>query len=180
LTESPFFIIKELQGIAGAVRTVRKLRNGTLLVETSSDKQSQQILKAASFGNLYKITVQPHSSLNTSRGVISCSDLVYATDAEIKEELASQGVTDIYRIKTRVDGTLKPTSTIVLTFKTPQPPQKTVAGFHILNVRIYIPNPMRCFCSHTTNNCKSQPICRACGLEVHDGTECKALTKCVN
>ena len=41
---SPFAIDKGLQGLAGSLMSVKKLRNGTLLVECATDSHSRSIL----------------------------------------------------------------------------------------------------------------------------------------
>jgi hypothetical protein len=177
-------ITKAIQGLAGTVKSAKKLRNGSLLVETANDKQSESLLKSTTFANLFPIVVKPHAQLNNCKGIISCPDLVYVTDEELTEELSRQGCGEFHRIMRRVDGTLKPTSTIILTFNTLDMPAKVIVGFHILNVRTYIPNPMRCFhCQrfgHTKNVCKNTQLCRSCGLDFHGEVDCTEKVKCVN
>ena len=41
---SPFATDKELQGLAGSLKSVKKLRNGTLLVECATDSHSRSLL----------------------------------------------------------------------------------------------------------------------------------------
>lgn len=177
-------IAKAIQGVAGTVKSVRKLRNGLLLVETANDKQSELLLKTTKFDYLFDIEVKPHEQLNNSKGIISCSDLKFVTNDEIKDELSKQGVIDLYRIMTRVDGEEFPTGTTILTFNTKELPEKVIIGYHILDVRTYIPNPMRCFTcqrfGHTKNVCKSEPMCRNCGEKSHGETQCEQPNKCVN
>ena len=43
---SPFAINKGLQGLAGNLKSVKKLRNGTLLVECATDSHSRNLLKS--------------------------------------------------------------------------------------------------------------------------------------
>ena len=49
---SPFVIQKGLVGLAGEPKTVKKLRNGSLLVECSSEKHSLCLLKSTVFCNI--------------------------------------------------------------------------------------------------------------------------------
>ncbi|GFV58934.1 RNA-directed DNA polymerase from mobile element jockey [Trichonephila clavipes] len=87
---SPFAIHKALIGIGGEPKSVKKLRSGDLLIETSSAVQTKSFLLAKSFlGSPANIT--PHKSLNSSRGVISEPDLLTTSDAEILEGFSSQG-----------------------------------------------------------------------------------------
>ena len=49
------------------------------------------------------INMSPHPSLNTSKGVIRCRDLESVSDEEILENLSSQDITDVRRIKVRMN-----------------------------------------------------------------------------
>ncbi|GFT26184.1 hypothetical protein TNCV_1543961 [Trichonephila clavipes] len=49
------------------------------------------------------LAVCPHKSLNSCRGVISETDLLFAFEAEILEGLADQGVTQIRRLTIKKD-----------------------------------------------------------------------------
>ncbi|GFT94240.1 RNA-directed DNA polymerase from mobile element jockey [Trichonephila clavipes] len=80
----------------GEPKSVKKLRSGDLLIETSSAVQTKSFLLAKSFlGSPANIT--PHKSLNSSRGVISEPDLLTTSDAEILEGFSSQGVIQCQR-----------------------------------------------------------------------------------
>ena len=48
-----------------------------------------------------KCSVTPHSSLNTSKGIIHCPALSRVTSDDIKEGMVEQGVTDVRRITVR-------------------------------------------------------------------------------
>ncbi|GFU90287.1 uncharacterized protein TNCV_2717451 [Trichonephila clavipes] len=67
---SPFAIHKALIGIGSEPKSVKGLRSGDLLFETSSALQTKSRLLATSFLDS-PLTIRPHKSLNTSRGVIS-------------------------------------------------------------------------------------------------------------
>ncbi|GFS55670.1 uncharacterized protein TNCV_131791 [Trichonephila clavipes] len=89
--KSPFAIQKALKGIGGDPKSVKKLRSGDLLIETVSALQSKFFLLARTFID-YTLTVTPHKSLNSCRGVISEPDLLCASEAEILEGLSDHGV----------------------------------------------------------------------------------------
>ena len=76
-----------------------------------------------------KCSVTPHSSLNTSKGIVCCPALSRVTNDEIKEGMAEQGVMDVRRITVRHDGIIKPTNTFVLTFNSPNLPTLVKIGF---------------------------------------------------
>ncbi|GFX91026.1 uncharacterized protein TNCV_2283181 [Trichonephila clavipes] len=89
---SPFAIHKTLIGIGGEPKSVKRLRSGNLLIETTSALQTKSFLLAKSFLN-NPVTVSPHKSLNSCRGVISQPDLLDTPDSEILEGFSDQGVT---------------------------------------------------------------------------------------
>ncbi|GBN22731.1 hypothetical protein AVEN_68063-1 [Araneus ventricosus] len=111
---SPFVVAKALSASVGEVKTTRKLRSGDLL-EVSSPKQAKQIIKLKSLSNL-PISVQPHGTLNSSKGVISVGELFNDTVEHILEELRPQSVKQVQRISIRRDGKLIPTKHLILTF----------------------------------------------------------------
>ncbi|GBL91057.1 hypothetical protein AVEN_184438-1 [Araneus ventricosus] len=88
---SPFLVEKAITGSVGTVASIKLLRSGDLLVEVASRKQAQQILKLHSLSTI-PISVQPHLTLNTSKGVITCGRLLNLTNEEITQELTGQGV----------------------------------------------------------------------------------------
>ncbi|GFS70808.1 uncharacterized protein TNCV_1232081 [Trichonephila clavipes] len=94
--KSPFTIHKAIQGISGEPRLVKKLRSGDLLIETSSALQTKSFLLTKPFLDC-PLTVNLHiyRSLNSCRGVISETDLLCASEAEILEGLSDQGVTQV-------------------------------------------------------------------------------------
>ena len=129
------------------------------------------------------VSVRPHNSLNTSRGVVKSRDLESCTAEELVEELES--VTHARRMMRREDGVLKNTNSWVLTFNTPKPPSKLRVAYLELEVRPYVPNPLRCFkChrfGHGAKNCsKVDPVCARCGQGGHEEAGCKATPRCLN
>ncbi|GFS53294.1 RNA-directed DNA polymerase from mobile element jockey [Trichonephila clavipes] len=80
---------KGLSATVGSVKAVSKMRSGDLLVEISTTKQAEQLLALQMLANI-PITVLPHANLNSSRGVISESDLYNVPEQEILEGLQDQ------------------------------------------------------------------------------------------
>ena len=165
------------------------MRDGTLLLETSTQQQADKVLaakiiKAPDMLTDVPIKVEVHKQLNFSKGVIYCFDLLNCTVEDIKEELKDQGVTDVYRIHVRRDGQLVPTPSHILTFCTPQPPSSIKAAMYLLSVRQYIPSPLRCFkCQkygHSQNNCSFASRCSNCAQNVHEDIPCTRSPHCVN
>ncbi|GFX96319.1 uncharacterized protein TNCV_2292071 [Trichonephila clavipes] len=180
---SPFLIQKGLSATVGSVKKVSKMRSGDLLVEISTTKQAEQLLALQMLANI-PITVLPHANLNSSRGVISESDLYNVPEQEILEGLQDQKVCAVRRITIRRDGQVVNTKHLILTFACPDLPQFITAGYLRCSVRPYIPNPLGCFqCQrfgHSKPTCRGKPTCARCGAVGHDSGECNGPEKCVN
>ena len=180
---SPFAIQKALVGLAGEPKTVKKLKNGSLLVECLTESHSTCLLKSTIFCNI-PINVSPHSSLNSSKGVIRSRDLEGVSEDEMVENLSSQGVTSVKRIQIRRNNEFIPTNTLILTFNKPLLPQSVKAGYLSIPVEPYIPNPLRCFkCQkfgHGQTTCRNKLTCARCGQFDHDSKTCKNDIICIN
>ncbi|GBL84936.1 hypothetical protein AVEN_153463-1 [Araneus ventricosus] len=180
---SPFLVERAITGSIGDVKSTKKLRSGDLLVEVHSRKQSEQIVKLKAFSNI-PITVSPHASLNSSKGVITCGELLNVTTEEILKELQGQGVSHVRRISIRRDGQLLNTKHLILTFDTAKLLENIKAGYLRLSVRTYIPNPLRCFkCQrfgHSKTSCRGTLTCARCVEVGHESTDCTRAEKCVN
>ncbi|GBN22876.1 hypothetical protein AVEN_178123-1 [Araneus ventricosus] len=180
---SPFLVEKALTSSIGDAKSTKKLRSGDLLVEVESSKQAKEITKLKSLSTI-PITVKPHATLNSSKGVISCGELLNESEEKITEELKSQGVTHVRRITIRRDGQLLNTKHLILTFDSNKLPEHIKAGYMRLSVRTYIPNPLRCFkCQrfgHSKTSCRGTLTCARCAEVGHESTDCTRTEKCVN
>ncbi|GBM75086.1 hypothetical protein AVEN_197445-1 [Araneus ventricosus] len=174
---------KAITATVGEVKSTKKLRSGDLLVEVHSRKQSEQIVKLTTFSNI-PITVSPHSSLNSSKRVITCGELLNVPTEEILKELQGEGVSHVRRISIRRDGQLLHTKHLILTFDSAILPENIKAGYMRLSVRTYIPNPLRCFkCQrfgHSKTSCRGTLTCARCAEVGHESTDCTRTEKCVN
>ncbi|GFU13068.1 uncharacterized protein TNCV_1445021 [Trichonephila clavipes] len=133
--KSPFAIHKALIGKGGEPKSVKRLRSCDLLIETSSALQTKSFLLAKSFLDS-PITISPHKTLNSCRGVISESDLLTTPDAEILDGFSDQGVIQVRRI-TKKDNSVIPTKHLILTFHRPKLPTTIKAGY--LNSKKLLP-----------------------------------------
>ena len=70
---SPFVIHKVISGIVKPV-SVKKLKNGTLLIEVDKKTYADNLLNMKFFTNL-KIKSYAHASLNSSKGVVRSAEL---------------------------------------------------------------------------------------------------------
>ncbi|GBN99029.1 hypothetical protein AVEN_62332-1 [Araneus ventricosus] len=177
---SHFLVEKAITGSVGHVKSTKKLRSGDLLVEVESPKQAKEISKIKALSTI-PVTVKPHATLNSSKGVISCGELLNESEEKITEELKSQGVIHVRRITIRRDGQLLNTKHLILTFDSNKLPEHIKAGYMRLSVRTYIPNPLRCFkCQrfgHSKTSCRGTLTCARCAEVGHD---CTRTEKCVN
>ena len=181
---SPFLVHKTIMSLTGEPKSIKTLRSGDLLIQCAKESHEKTLLQMKTFCNL-KCSVKPHSSLNTSKGIVRCPALSKVTTEHIIEFMGEQGVTDVRRITVRRDGILKPTNTFVLTFNTPILPTVVKTGFIQVKVDVYIPNPLRCYnCQvfgHHENKCGRHPVCCNCAQPEHCASgQCDKPAKCVN
>ena len=114
---SPFIIEKQIESIIGTPKNVKNLKNGTLLVKTNRNSQSENLLKITKFFNL-NVTVTEHKTLNSYKGIIRDRMLKHETEENITEYLKQQGVTAWKRFTIKKDGNLIETNTLLVTFNT--------------------------------------------------------------
>ena len=182
---SPFLIQKIIQSIAGEPENIKKLhRSNQLLIEVSKKAHAENLLRAQTFHDL-KVRVYPHTSLNSSKGVIRCPELRNCGEEEILEGTRSQGVTGVKRFKIKRNGELKDTNTFLFTFNTPVLTKTVKVAYFRVNVEVYVPNPLRCHnCQkygHHEDRCSKDPICSKCGqTREHLESRCSNELHCVN
>ncbi|GFT04825.1 uncharacterized protein TNCV_2133741 [Trichonephila clavipes] len=85
-----------VQSSAGSVKSIKKITIRRF-THRNSNTSTINLLQCTNLSNI-PITATPHKTLNSSKGVIYCPDLIPLPDSEIEEELASQGVEAVKRI----------------------------------------------------------------------------------
>jgi Zn finger protein HypA/HybF involved in hydrogenase expression len=123
------------------------------------------------------VTVSGHASLKVCKGVISCFDLLNAPVEQIKKNMKRYKVVEVKQILSRKSGSLEPTPALIVSFALPSLQVEVKCAYYNMKVRLYIPNPMRCFkCQcygHTQSCCTKPTTCPDCGLKEHESTQCE-------
>jgi len=171
-----------LEKLVGQIENTNRLRYGSLLVQTNTRNQTETLLHLKTFAGA-PVKVEPHKTLNTCRGTVLSHESHLCSDAELKDWMSRRDVVNIRRIKLRREDS----ELLILTFNGNYLPDKIPVGFEWCKVRIYVPNPQRCFrCQkygHINHNCSSQERCAnsASTNHVHTReTPCQQTPICVN
>ena len=98
------------------------------MVEVSREAQAVSLQRLTMIASI-PITVTPHRSLNSCKGVVRSYDLAQMDDAELLSELQSQNVTEVRGISVTKDGMRRRTNTTILTFAQPTIPPSLKAGY---------------------------------------------------
>ena len=184
ITKHKVFVIqKAIEGIAGPSVNVKRLtKAGLLLIEVDRKQYAENLLDTDYFHNI-PVSITEHRTLNSSKGVIYTDTLDDMSNNEITQALSKQGVKETYKFPKNKNGK-NGNESILLTFDSPKPPKYIYAGYMRLNVRLYIPNPIRCYkCQkfgHTLKFCSIDAVCDKCGQSGHDASECSNTFKCSN
>ncbi|GFO39486.1 LINE-1 retrotransposable element orf2 protein [Plakobranchus ocellatus] len=100
------------------------------MAELKSNDQAKKLGAITKFLDI-PVTVSPHKSLNSSKGVIRSRDLRCCSEEEMVEDLSA--VTQAWRIKVLRGEDKIQTDTVILTFDSPKPPNKIRAGYLTLD-----------------------------------------------
>lgn len=183
---SPFLIKKVIDYTCnGEVESCKKTRLGALLIKTKTKLQALKLLKLTIFHD-FPVSVTEHKTLNFSKGVIYSNELRNIDNEEIIKELKPQNVTEIRKITKMENNTPKETGLIIITFASLSLPETINVGYERINVRPYIPLPLRCRnclrLGHPTTYCKSPKSCINCSAEQHtaENETCNNEKSCIN
>ena len=186
LKENPFIVSKAIESIIGTPKECKPLKNaGLLLIEVDKKHHAESLLKTTRLHDI-PVEVTPHRTLNSSKGVIYCDNLDGYSNEEVLAGLKQHGenVTDVYRIQTRQQGQLRPLNLFIITFDTPTIPNKIRVAYNFCKVKLYIPNPRRCFqCQqygHAKSHCKKNIVCANSGQEGHEYEDCENDSLCIH
>ena len=180
---SIFQIYRELKTCCQTFKKIRQTKEDTLLVQVANECQAKKVLglqKIAGVG----ISISANRYLNQVKGVIFNRKLMSYSEEVLQKELEDQGVTEVKRIKRKERSNLVDTPMLILTFDKERLPDKIMAAWYAMDVRLYQQAPRRCYnCQkfgHLGSNCRSkQPICAKCGQEKLEVHTC-SRTRCAN
>ena len=158
-----------------------RLGSGDLLVEVRTSHESAKLLNAEYLNDL-PIDVEAHVSLNRSRGVVKSKELEGCSEQDLVDNI--DGVIAARRVVIRRGEKEIKTHSWVLTFDSSKPSASLTVEFLKLNVRPFVPNPMRCFnChrfGHSKDHCKREAVCPRCGKGGHLEENCSSMPRCPN
>ncbi|XP_062541452.1 uncharacterized protein LOC134209486 [Armigeres subalbatus] len=187
----PFIIGLSVQTAIGEkdprkVTASREGRGSRYLLRTNSRSIVDKLIKLTELSDGTQIEIFRHPTLNTIQGIVYEPDSISTDEKTIVENLASQGVHTVRRIKKRLNGKLENTPLLVLSFHGTVLPDHIYFGLLRLPVRVYYPSPMICFnCGtygHSRKYCQQAGICLRCSQPSHlaDGEQCKNLPFCMH
>lgn len=181
---SAFLIEKTIQCYCGEVESIKKTRDGKILVLTKNAKSAKNLQKLENLGE-EKVKVSEHSTLNKCRVVVVCRDVIGDDEKTIAENLAPQGVTKVKRIMKKVNGKLVKTAALEITMNTPNEPTSLKIAYTRVPTRPYYPRPRRCYkClkfGHISVSCEANQLCWRCAEEDHGkDVICENPIKCIN
>lgn len=182
---SPFLIENALkQGVSTPLKYYKKLRSGSVIIESTTPEQSQQLTALSSLLGQVPVTVTPHDILNHPRGVIRSWDLIDASEDEITTALASQHVINTRKLSTQSSTTRPPA--FALTFSCANIPEHVVLLSIRLPVTSYIKPPLRCTQCFKYGHgapCRGSKVCGRCSKvynkDEHNPDQCSEPIKCV-
>lgn len=183
LPRNPFVIGKTIEQSCGNIEAAHTEEKGTkYILKTRSAEQAKKLMKITALIDGTEVEIVPHETLNNSRCVVSCREVIEFEEDALLTELESQNVTGVRRI-TRLEGKKRiNTPTLILTINGTVPPKYVSFGPLRVATRLFYPTPMICYkCysyGHTTKKCQNEAVCRNCSQAHAD--ECNRDAACKN
>lgn len=159
-------IFETLEELIGPVESGRRLRNGSVLVQTRTKTQSETLLNTTDLDGI-TVSTEPHKTLNQCRGTIISRESHRSSDEEITRWLRKKNIELVRRMDLKKRNPLQQQKNklqiLILSFPGNQLPKKTNIGIEMCKVKPFIPNPQRCFkCQkygHVISKCRGQERC---------------------
>ncbi|GAB0097525.1 hypothetical protein DMENIID0001_131690 [Sergentomyia squamirostris] len=155
------FVVKQILDSIGKLN-ISLLRDHRILIETNTQEKMEKVLAIEEMGKV-PIKVSHHPKLNLSRGVVKCWHFTECNLEELLQEdkMKAQKVVGLRQIKrhltdaeeakcytAKVKPVRKDTGLFIVTFDTPDLPKTLDVGYSVVEVKLYIPKPLRCFQCH--------------------------------
>lgn len=185
-----FLVAKILREKTNNITKASYNMQGDLILRIKGEKEAEKVLGMKAIGE-WKVNVERHKTLNSSKGVVYSRDMCWMSENEIKDGLSEYKVTEAFFFKRKPresdsssNTEARPFGLGVLTFNTLEPPKRIRFGFEYLDIKPYIPNPKRCRkcqkLGHTTKWCKNvEEVCAECGQDRGQNHVC-GIKMCVN
>lgn len=179
---NPIQLTKSLNKEMGEVRSAKILRNGQLLVFCENEEQLKKALSVKKFNGKVVQCTKANDNRRT-RGVITGVPANVTTEA-LKGNIKHVKVSEVKRLKTKRDGEICNSLSVMIVFEEEQLPDRVFVGYMSYDVKLYIPPPLRCYkCQrfgHTAAVCRAKKRCSKCGGE-HEYEDCdKDYKRCCN
>lgn len=167
----PFVVGSSIQQIIGieaarSINTTREGRGSRYLLRTKSRIISDKLMKITELCDGTRVEIVPHPTLNTVQGMVYEPDSLDVDEKLIEQELKSQGVLAVRRIKKRVNGKLQNTPLLVLSISGTILPEFVYFGLLRIPIRKYYASLMMClncgFYGHSRRFCNQTAICLRC------------------
>jgi len=174
---------RDLRRQVGCLKKITKAGKSIILVESSNAGQTEKLKQLKKLGNHF-VVVEPHSKFNFSKGVVRSKSFKHNTEEELQEQLESQGVVSVQRMKMRREGEWQNSDTYVLTFNLSSCPKVIkIVDWHLEKVEEYKYRPQQCFkCQkfgHVSKYCRSEvEVCARCGRRGHPKAQCENDVSC--
>lgn len=180
---SCFAVHKSIKIISNEIISISEMRDGNLLLLVKDNITAEKFIKTKQLHGLCPITCTLHKSLNYVKGTIYAPCLKNVSNEEIVKELKEEGVVDVYKFNKQIEGKSLPSGVMLITFDRYRVPESISVSWHMVKVKEYYPNPMRCKncqkLGHTAKRCTNAPTCERCNLPPHAPSECTRLL-CAN
>lgn len=166
------------QHIKGPIKTIRRLKNGSILFESNSPLASKGLLSLKQFEDGTPIVMTTDEKFNSASGVVKTTELCDLTPEECLDLLQTQGVTHVRPLNAKDPQNVA----FVLTFSSADLPPYVRILSQQIRVFPYIPRPIRCYnCQiygHTNSNCRSPQVCGQCASHGHTANDCQKPPLC--
>lgn len=170
----PFELGDTLAEIEVDPKQVKELKNGSYLINVSSEADLNAVLQIETLAAGTKVNVKPHASLNGCKRVFTCPQIKDKTEDFVLKRLAPVGVVAVKKKK----------ATFFLTFNTTTPPETVKIGVLENKLSRFYRDPLicrNCFAvAHLDKQCRNKTACRKCGGYHDQSGHCNRPPKCRN